>query len=130
MINPLRLNVRASEVFRFYQAGLLNLAFGIAAYMALVWLGFGKYPSQLISHLAGMIFNYFTYSGYVFRGTSPAKMRFVISYLLNYLVGLSVLFFISKFVSNDYYSGLITALLVSVVNYFGLRHLVFRSADA
>lgn len=121
---------RLLEVLRFYQAGLVNLAFGIGCFMALVWLGMGKYPAQFVSHVAGTAFNYMTYSGYVFRGAEPAKVRFALSYIVAYLMGLGVLIIVSQFIINDYLAGLIAALLVSVVNYFGLRHLVFRPSGA
>ena len=119
---------RLLEVLRFYQAGLVNLTFGIVCYMALVWLGMGKYPAQLVSHVAGTAFNYFTYSAYVFRDAAPAKLRFIVSYVVSYLLGLAMLFVVSQFIVNDYVAGLVAALLISVVNYFGLRHLVFRAA--
>lgn len=121
---------RLLEVFRFYQAGLVNLGFGIACYMALVWLGVGKYPAQFVSHMAGTAFNYFTYSAYVFRDAGPAKLRFVASYIVAYLLGLGMLVLVSQVISNDYLAGLVAALLVSVVNYFGLRHLVFRPSGS
>lgn len=119
---------RMFEVLRFYQAGLVNLAFGIACYMALVWLGMGKYPAQFVSHVMGTAFNYLTYSAYVFRDAPPAKLRFVASYVVAYLLGLAMLIGVSQFIANDYIAGLVAALLVSMVNYFGLRHLVFRPA--
>lgn len=126
---PLRLS-RAQwlELFRYYQTGIVNLAFGLGCYMLLVWAGMNIYAAQLTSHLLGMAFNYITYSRHVFRGSAPAKLRFVMTYGANYCVNLAVLAFIAQFVVSPYVAGAITALIVSVINYFALKFLVFRKA--
>lgn len=117
---------RVIELVRYYQAGIVNTLFGIGAYSALVWAGLGIFPAQLISHFAGMGFNYLTYSRHVFREAGPAKARFVLSYIVNYLVSLGVLAGVSHFIVNPYASGILAAFLVSVVNFFALKFVVFR----
>lgn len=116
------------QVVRYYQAGVVNTLFGLGAYSALVWVGFGIYAAQLVSHLAGICFNYVVYRRHVFQHSAPAKMRFVINYLATYCLGLIILMIISQFVPNPYVSGIASALIVSVANYFFLKNLVFGSA--
>lgn len=118
---------RLVELWRYYQMGVVNTAFGLGTYALLVWLGVNMFAAQLISHLLGMGFNYVTYSRHVFRGAAPAKLRFVISYGANYLLGLATLWAISRFVPSPYVAGLLSAIIVSVVNYFALKFLVFRA---
>ncbi len=115
------------ELIRFYQAALLNTAFGIGAYLILVALGVNMYAAQAISHVMGMAFNYFTYSRHVFRDSKPAKTRFIASYAGHYVMGLAALAGISQFVPNPYIAGIGAALAVSVINYFVLRNLVFKA---
>jgi len=114
------------EIVRYYQAGIVNTLFGLGAYSALVWAGLGIYPAQAISHVAGMGFNYVTYSRHVFRDSGPAKTRFVVSYAVNYMASLGTLAVISHFVTNPYVSGILAAFIVSVANFFALKFLVFR----
>lgn len=121
---------RALELWRYYQAGIINTGFGLIAYTILVWLGLNMYLAQLIAHLMGMAFNYLTYSRHVFREAGPAKLRFVVSYAGNYLVGLAMLAGVSRFIASPYIAGIVSAALVSVVNYFALKHLVFRARAA
>jgi putative flippase GtrA len=118
---------RVIEVFRYYQAGIVNTLFGLGAYAALVWAGLGIYAAQLIAHLAGMAFNYMTYSRHVFRDAGPAKGRFVLSYAVNYLLSLASLAIIARFIANPYAAGFLSAFLVSIVNYFALKFVVFRA---
>ncbi|MCW1429331.1 GtrA family protein [Novosphingobium sp. JCM 18896] len=121
---------RVAELWRYYQAGIVNTAFGLGAYWLLVWLGLNMFVAQLISHTMGVAFNYLTYSRHVFRDAQPAKLRFVLSYAGNYLAGLATLWAVSQFVANPYLAGLVAAVIVSVVNYFALKHLVFVRKSA
>ncbi|WP_175488116.1 GtrA family protein [Sphingomonas sp. NFR04] len=121
---------RLQELWRYYQMGVLNTAFGLGMYAALVWLGMNMFVAQLTAHLLGMAFNYLTYSRHVFRDAGPAKLRFALSYGVNYLLGLATLALISRFVASPYIAGLMSAVIVSVVNYFALKSLVFRRRAA
>ncbi|RZJ99499.1 MAG: GtrA family protein [Novosphingobium sp.] len=121
---------RLFELWRYYQAGVINTAFGLGAYWLLVWLGLNMFVAQLISHTLGVGFNYLTYTRHVFRDAAPAKLRFALSYAGNYLVGLATLWVVAQFVINPYLAGLVAALIVSVVNYFALKHLVFARKTA
>ncbi|MFT4026847.1 MAG: GtrA family protein [Novosphingobium sp.] len=118
---------RFAELRRYYLMGVLNTTFGLGAYALLVAAGLNMFVAQLISHLSGMAFNYLTYSRHVFRDAAPAKARFVLSYGVNYLLGLAALWAISRVITSPYLAGLLSAVLVSVVNYFALKLLVFRA---
>jgi putative flippase GtrA len=117
---------RLLELWRYYQIGVLNTAFGFGMYAALVWLGMNIFVAQLTAHLLGVAFNYLTYSRHVFRDAAPAKLRFVLSYALNYLLGLATLTITSKLIASPYLAGLCSAAIVSIINYFALKRLVFR----
>jgi putative flippase GtrA len=121
---------RLIELWRYYQMGVLNTAFGLGAYALLVWLGLNMFVAQLMSHLLGMAFNYLTYSRHVFRDAAPAKLRFVLSYGVNYLLGLGALAAVSQVIASPYGAGFVAAGIVSVVNYFALKYLVFRAKAA
>lgn len=115
------------ELIRFYQAAVVNTAFGLSAYSALIYVGLNVYAAQFISHVAGTFFNYFSYSRHVFRSAAPSKLRFFISYVGNYLLGLLTLFIIRMFIGNEYFAGFLTILFVSIINYIVLKFLVFRA---
>lgn len=121
---------RLLELFRYYQAGIVNMLFGFGLYALLVWIGLDIYIAQLLAHLVGMAFNYFTYSHHVFSGSRPAKFRFILSYTATYLLSLGVLAAVAQFVVSPYLAGIITAVVVSAINYFALKLLVFRASVA
>lgn len=121
---------RAIELWRYYQAGVVNTAFGLGVFGLLVWLGVNMYAAQLIAHTAGVGFNYLTYTRHVFRDATPAKLRFALSYAGNYLMGLAALAAVATVVRSPYLAGLIAIVLVSIVNYFILKHLIFPRKTA
>ena len=121
---------RWQQIIRYYQAGIVNLAFGYGLYTALVALGMAAYPAQALSHVLGMGFNYFTYSRHVFREAGPAKLRFVISYTVNYLLSVATLAGLKQVLTNDYLAGFLAAVIVSVINFVALKYLVFSRKHA
>ena len=118
---------RIFELFRFYQVAILNTVFGLSTYALLVWFGLNMYAAQLIAHIMGVAFNYFTYSRHVFRAAAPAKLRFMVSYAVNYFVGLMALVAFAQVIASPYVSGVAAALSVSMINFFALKYLVFRA---
>ncbi|WP_324740332.1 GtrA family protein [Tsuneonella sp. CC-YZS046] len=119
------LSFRLWEIVRYYQAGAVNAAFGYGLYALLLWAGLGMYMAQLIAHILGVAFNYFTYSSHVFRGADPAKTRFAASYVVNYLISLCFLALVSLILKSPYAAGLAAIILTSAVNYLILKRLVF-----
>lgn len=117
---------RVIEIVRYYQVGILNTLFGLGVYAALVRVGLDRYVAQAIAHVAGMAFNYLSYSRHVFRDAGPAKTRFVVSYGVNYLANVAVLALLSRVIANPYVAGFFTTFIVSVANFFALKFVVFR----
>ncbi len=119
---------RMLEIWRYYQAGIVNTLFGLGLFALLLRLGFNMYAAQLIAHVIGMAFNYLSYSRHVFRDAAPAKLRFILSYAANYLAGVTTLWIVAHIIPSPYLAGFLASLLVSLVNYFALKYLVFGKA--
>jgi len=117
---------RWAELWRFYQAALVNTAFGFGLYAALITCGVNLYLAQAISFSAGVTFNYFMYSRHVFRDGTRDKGRFILAYIFNYGVNLALLAVLNLLIHNAYATGAGATLAASLINYFALKHLVFR----
>lgn len=120
------LPARVSELLRYLAAGLVNTLFGFGLYAVLIWFGIDRYAAQAVGYIAGTAFNYFTYSRHVFVDAGPAKLRFSLSYALNYLVNLGALELASHYIANAYLAGAVTTMAVVILNYLILKRLVFR----
>jgi putative flippase GtrA len=117
---------RLAEVVRYYQAGIVNAAFGFGLFSALVYLGLNIFGAQICSHIMGAAFNYLTYSRHVFRDAGPSRLRFALSYIGNYFASLATLWAVSRIIISPYIAGFAALVIVSVGNYFALKYLVFR----
>jgi putative flippase GtrA len=113
------------RLFRYYQAGVVNTLFGYGLFALFVWAGMNMYLAQIVSHVLGVIFNYFTYSGYAFAGQAGSRTRFVLSYVGNYFLNLASLALVATVVGSPYVAGLMATIFVSLINYFVLKRLVF-----
>jgi len=118
------------RLWRYYQAGIVNTAFGYGLFALLIWLGVNLYIAQIISHLLGMTFNYFTYSRHAFSDHTTTRTRFILSYIANYFFGLLTLRVFSLFIASAYVAGFLATVVVSLVNFLVLKRLVFRPRDA
>lgn len=118
------------RLFRYYQAGVINMAFGYGLFALFVWAGMDMYVAQIVSHVLGVAFNYFTYSRYTFAGQAGSRMRFILSYVGNYVLNLATLALVATVVESPYVAGLIATIFVSVVNFFVLKRLVFSEKSA
>ena len=115
----------ASQFIRYYQAGIVNTAFGYGLVALLLAVGVNVYIAQFFAHTAGVAFNYFTYSKHTFRDERGSLPRFIASYVGNYLLGLAALATSLQFIRSPYIAGLLVVIFVSFINYFVLKHLVF-----
>ncbi len=115
------------RLWRYYQAGIVNTAFGYGLYALFVALGLNMYLAQIVAHLLGMAFNYVTYSRHAFHDSDVSKSRFVASYAVNYLLGLGTLWVTSQAVASPYLAGFIAVGIVSLINYFFLKYWVFTA---
>lgn len=115
------------QVLRYYQAGIVNTLFGYGCFAALVWLSMDMFAAQLISHVAGTLFNYFTYSRYTFAAEAGSPLRFVASYAVNYFMSLAALWGLSQLILSPYLAGLLAIVIVSAINFVILKRFVFRA---
>jgi putative flippase GtrA len=114
-----------TQIWRYYQVGIINTLVGFGLYAAFVRLGLNLYIAQIAAHLLGMAFNYATYSRHVFRDAAPSKRRFILAYGFNYLVSLASLFGASMFLCSPYLAGIAAIICASLINYFVLKYIVF-----
>ena len=115
-----------TAIVRYYQAAIINTGFGFGIYALLVWFGVNIFVAQIASHIVGIAFNYLTYSRHAFRGSAPARTRFVMAYAVNYATSVTALALASLVIASPYLAGFTSIVTVTLINYFVLKHFVFR----
>jgi putative flippase GtrA len=117
---------RIELLIRYYGVGAINTAFGFGLYALLVFLGLNLYVAQIVAHVTGSAFNYFTYSRHVFHRASERRpLAFVGAYAFNYVMGLGLLAIAHHFVSSPYLAGFLALLVATSINFFVLQRFVF-----
>lgn len=118
------------ELWRFYQAAVVNTVFGFGLYAILITLGMDIFLAQAVSFVCGVAFNYVVYSKHVFPTAQAAKIRFAIAYVVNYGMNLGFLWVLTRVTSNGYIAGFGASLIASLINYFALKFAVFSRTGA
>lgn len=118
------------RLWRYYQVGVVNTLFGYGMFALLIAIGSNIFVAQIIAHILGASFNYYSYSRHVFQDASASKLRFLMSYVANYFVGLAGLAAASMVFSSPYIAGLMAIVFASAINYLVLRGLVFTRTAA
>ena len=118
---------RAAELWRYYKVGIVNTLFGLAVFNILLFFKVNLFVAQIISHILGVIFNYFSFTRHVFVGAKPKKIMFFGSYILNYFIGLGFLAAYHSVIPSPYIAGFLTMASAAVFNYFVLKAFVFKT---
>lgn len=119
-------SLRENRFIRFLIAGGVNTLFGFAVYSAAISTGTAVWLSLLAGTLAGTVFNFFTTGGYVFRELSLTSFyRFIICYLLVYVINLVLIDLLSKWVGNKIVCQLILTLPMAIFSYLLMARYVF-----
>ncbi|MCX7194008.1 MAG: GtrA family protein [Proteobacteria bacterium] len=86
-------NERNRRMLRFLGVGLLNTAFGYGIYAGLVFIELPYLIALFLATVAGVIFNYFTIGGMVFKARSGWRVfgRFIAAYVIVYIVNAALL---------------------------------------
>jgi putative flippase GtrA len=117
-------------LWRFYKVAVVNTIFGYSVYFLLVFLGVNLYVAQILAQIAGVAFNYFTFTRHVFGKMQGSIFSFAGAYLLNYAVSLGLLALFHQLIASPYVAGLFAALGASLINFLVLRNFIFRQRRA
>jgi putative flippase GtrA len=115
---------------RFYSVGVVNTLFAFLVYAGLVTLGVNLFVAQLLATVIGVAFNYVTYSRLVFTSSRPSRLRFIASYVVNYLLSLASLYVFHRLVSSALLAGALSLAFTSAINFVLLKRFVFREPAA
>ena len=113
---------------RFLAAGALNTLFGFVAYTLAILADAAVWVALLSGNLAGVAFNFVTTGGYVFRDLSLKRLpKFLLTYLLIYLVNLGLINLLSPWISNLILAQAIVTLPLALASYLLMARFVFRA---
>lgn len=115
------------RVFRFVLVGGLNSLFGFTVFGVIAYLGGHTWQALLGGNVAGIVFNFLTIGGIVFRDLSPKRLlRFVAAYLALFLLNLKAIELLTGAIQIDRIlaQALLTAPM-AILSYLIMSRFVF-----
>lgn len=120
----------ANRLVRFLLIGALNSIFGFCVFSAMVLLGTGNLPALLAGNLAGLVFNFFSTGGLVFRSLSlQAVPRFVLCYVTVLALNTALLGWLAPLAGNRILAQALLTLPMAVLSYLIMSRWVFRGVS-
>ncbi len=115
-----------NQFLRFILVGGLNTAFGVGVYCLAIFVGAPYYVATLLSNVLGVCFNFITTGNLVFRNNDTHLIfRFVLTYIIIYILNTIVVkgFILLNF--NDYWSGILATPIIALFSYNILKKFVY-----
>lgn len=114
------------QFVRYILIGIGNTAFSFGVYSTLLFVGFEYRIASLLALVVGIIFSFITQGTVVFKNvTRMTFAKFVIAWIIIYILNISVIAFLMHFSMNAYLAGAIATLPVTLVSYFIFKLVVF-----
>ncbi|MCY1165166.1 GtrA-like protein [compost metagenome] len=119
-------HLKDNRFARFLLAGGVNTLFGFAVYSGTILAGGPIWLALLAGILAGIAFNFLTTGGYVFRDLSSRRFpRFLLAYLLIYLVNLGLIALLSRWIIHPILAQAIITAPIAIASYLLMARFVF-----
>jgi putative flippase GtrA len=118
------------RLLRFFAAGGVNTAFSYGLYVLFIYMGLRIALASLLALLLGIVFSFVTHGTFVFRNATPyAFAKFVLAWILLYLVNLGIIHILVDAGLSAYLAGALATAPVIVLAYLILNRIVFRQRD-
>lgn len=114
---------------RFLTVGLLNTIFGYGVYSLLIYFEFYQEYALLLSTISGIIFNYFSFRGLVFKIpiTVEGIAKYIFTYCILYFFNVWALSMSYEWiVSNSYIAQLICLPFLVLISWILMNRWVFK----
>lgn len=116
------------RVVRFLLVGVLNSIFGFSVFGVTVWLGQGTVTALLAGNAAGLVFNFFSTGGLVFRTLALHRLpKFVACYASMLLINYGLLAVLAPVVSSKITAQAILTLPMAALAYAIMTLWVYKS---
>lgn len=114
---------------KFILTGVINTIFSYIIFALLLSLNIQSEYALLFSTIAGVIFNYFSYKGVVFKKKTSGIgfLRHIVTYSIIYFVNLGMLSFVMNYiVINTYLAQLICIPILVLFSWILMNKWVFK----
>jgi putative flippase GtrA len=116
------------RVVRFLGVGVLNSAFGFLVFSAVVWLGQGVVMALIAGNAAGLVFNFFSTGGLVFRTLALHRLpKFVACYVSMLLVNYALIEVLTPLHNSQIVAQAVLTLPMAGLSYVIMTFWVYKT---
>lgn len=118
-----------NRTVRFLLVGILNSAFGFLVFSAVVWAEQGIIVALLAGNVAGLVFNFFSTGGLVFRTLALHHLpKFVTCYVSMLIINYALLEISAHLLDSQVIAQAILTLPMAGLSYAVMTLWVYRTA--
>ena len=109
--------------------GVVNAIFGFTVFSVFILIGTSTWTALVCGNVAGLVFNFFTTGGLVFRdlGLSRAP-RFLLCYLATLLINAWLIAWLAPVVESRIVAQALLTVPMALISYIVMAKLVFRAS--
>ncbi len=117
-----------STLVRYVLVGMVNTLFGYSIFALLSYLGLHYAVALFIVTIAGILFNFQTLGRLVFKKSDWRLLwRFLAVYGLLYIINVSSIFVLMKYINNVYLANAITLMFIVSLGFLLNRRFVYAN---
>lgn len=129
MINKIKELFKIQQI-RFLFVGGLNTIVGYGSFALLIFFGLNYLIANTISYIIGVIHSYLWNKNFTFKSKNKSiseVIRFIFVYIVNYLIGLGVLYIlVDKIGLDKYLAGALNLIITTLISWFGHKYFSFK----
>ena len=116
------------RMVRFLLVGMLNSMFGFCVFSPVVWLGQGAFAALLAGNVAGLVFNFFSTGGLVFRTLALTRLpKFLVCYVLMLFMNYGLLAILAPVLDSKILAQAILTVPMALLSYVLLTFWAYKS---
>jgi len=120
-------SIKYIEPYKYLFIGGINTVFSYGIFAFFLFLGLHYSVAVLVATVLGVMFNFQTYGKFVFKNHSQHLItKFVLVYIVIYLINVSLLSLADIFLMDLYLSGAIVLLPVAYLGYILNKRFVWK----
>ena len=120
----------SNRLARFLAVGVLNSIFGLGVFSVFIHLGSSTLTALVAGNVAGLVFNFFTTGGLVFKNLSPGRMpAFALCYVVTLSVNAWLIGWLAPRVGSRIVAQTLLTPLMAAISYVAMARVVFRESS-
>lgn len=115
------------QIINFILVGIFNTIVGYAFYAFFIYLGFNYIYAIFFATVLGVLFNFKTIGGFVFKTHNNLLIeKFILVYVIVFIVNILVIKVLKLYNFDDYIAGFFAIIPCAIISFVLNKYFVFK----